>query len=276
MCDQNTKNSSGCDLMESLRITPPGLVSLVGGGGKTSLMYCLAGEAARSGQAVLTTTTTKIFPPGPEQSPFFLITNDLDEVIDFGRNMPGPGKHFTAAGKRLDAPGKLKGYSSEAIDELYARKAFDLIIVEADGSAGKPLKAHAGHEPVIPRQATEVVCLIGLTVVGTPLGPDRVHRPEIYSRLTDLPLQWPVTVESIAKAVVHPKGLFKDSPPSARRILFLNQADNSDLRRVGYRLAETVRDSEGRQPNLIVIGALKEDQSPFDTFQLSGQNNGGE
>ncbi|MCF8109113.1 MAG: hypothetical protein K9J81_08985, partial [Desulfohalobiaceae bacterium] len=40
-----------------------GIISLVGAGGKTSLMFQLAREIAARKQRVLTTTTTRIFSP---------------------------------------------------------------------------------------------------------------------------------------------------------------------------------------------------------------------
>ncbi|MCK7504559.1 MAG: hypothetical protein MZV70_11045 [Desulfobacterales bacterium] len=50
-------------MCDALLLHGGGVVSLVGAGGKTSLMYRLARELAGTGQAVLTTTTTRIYPP---------------------------------------------------------------------------------------------------------------------------------------------------------------------------------------------------------------------
>ena len=48
-------------LSRALRIRPKDVVVLVGGGGKTTLMFRLADELAASGRRVVTTMTTRIF-----------------------------------------------------------------------------------------------------------------------------------------------------------------------------------------------------------------------
>ena len=54
-------------LGQALMLGDGGVISLVGAGGKTSLMFKLAHELSKTGEPVLTTTTTKIFEPGPDQ-----------------------------------------------------------------------------------------------------------------------------------------------------------------------------------------------------------------
>ena len=56
-------------LIELLGLESPGVVCLVGSGGKTSLMYALAAEAAADGLTAVVTTTTKIFRPAPDEIP---------------------------------------------------------------------------------------------------------------------------------------------------------------------------------------------------------------
>ncbi len=58
-----------------------GVVSLVGGGGKTSLMFGLAHQLIGAGKRVLTTTTTKIFVPTPEQSANVLVDADPEVIL---------------------------------------------------------------------------------------------------------------------------------------------------------------------------------------------------
>ncbi len=48
-------------LSHALRMHPKEVVVLVGGGGKTTLMFRLADELAVSGRRVVTTMTTRIF-----------------------------------------------------------------------------------------------------------------------------------------------------------------------------------------------------------------------
>ncbi len=52
-------------LIDILKLKSQGVISIIGAGGKTSLMFSLAKELSKSGKKVLTTTTTKIFMPTP-------------------------------------------------------------------------------------------------------------------------------------------------------------------------------------------------------------------
>jgi len=51
------------------------------------------------------------------------------------------------------------------------------VLVEADGAAGRPLKAWAAWEPVIPGQTCLLVVMAGASGLGRPLTPAWVHRP---------------------------------------------------------------------------------------------------
>ena len=55
-------------LSEALGVHSGEVVSLVGGGGKTSLMYALARELSNAGKKVISTTTTHIMKPGEKES----------------------------------------------------------------------------------------------------------------------------------------------------------------------------------------------------------------
>ena len=57
-----------------------GVISLVGAGGKTTLMFRLARELADTGERVLTTTTTRILRPTKEQSASVVVSHDVKET----------------------------------------------------------------------------------------------------------------------------------------------------------------------------------------------------
>ena len=58
-----------------------GVVSLVGAGGKTSLMFRLARELTKAGGTVLTTTTTKIFEPTPDQAARVILAESASGLL---------------------------------------------------------------------------------------------------------------------------------------------------------------------------------------------------
>ena len=142
--------------------------------------------------------------------------------------MTVPVKGFTFAAKNPPPggdPGKVHGYAPEEIDALRRAGAASRIIVEADGSAGRPLKAPAEHEPVIPGTTGVVVSLLGLACFCKPFGPETVFRPERVSAITGLLPGDAITPEGVAALITHREGLFKNAPPKALRLLFCNQAD---------------------------------------------------
>lgn len=209
------------DLWSGLTLPSAGLVALVGGGGKTTLMYRLAAEAASRGLAVICSTTTRIFPPRiPEDTRALILESDSVTQAEILRRAPSP----CVAASHLDN-GKLMGLAPEALDTLARALPDHLFLVEADGAAMRPLKAPAAHEPVFPSSTVLAIAVIGLEALGHPLTPDRVHRPERVRALTGLLPTAPVDIAAIRVLVEHPQGLFQHCPPAARRVVFGNKAD---------------------------------------------------
>ena len=73
----------------------------------------------------------------------------------------------------------------------------DHVLVEADGSAGRPLKAHRPWEPVIPPCSEKTVCLVGASGLGRPVS-EACHCPELFASLAGISLDTPVSEEHIA------------------------------------------------------------------------------
>lgn len=141
-------------------------VALVGGGGKTSLMEYLAARAVARGLSAALTTTTKIFVKEP-----FVLFGPGDEP-------PKPPKgRFLHIGGGLEK-GKLTALSFDAVRRL--GQSFDLVLVEADGAKGRPLKCPAPHEPVIPPFTDMVFVVAGLDGLGGTVE-ERLFRWEILA-----------------------------------------------------------------------------------------------
>jgi probable selenium-dependent hydroxylase accessory protein YqeC len=214
-------------LFSVLEIDPPQILAIVGSGGKTSLMYALAEEALARGLRAITTTTTKIFPPRPEQSPTVILTEKPDDLIAEAGEALVEHRHVTVAAGQLDS-GKLDGIKPEMVGLLLAHTGADMVIVEADGARGLPLKAPAIHEPVIPGLTELVVPVVGLSGLGRPLDEDTVFRSEIFSDFSGIALGQAITAEGIGRALFHPDGLLRRVGVGTRVIPLLNQADLID------------------------------------------------
>ena len=121
-------------LQQALMLEGRGVVSLVGAGGKTSLMFKLADEVAAAGDAVMTTTTTKILKPTPRQSSHLIISDSVDTIIRAaGDLLNNNQRHITVAASQVLPDNKFIGLPPEVIDALAETKLFRWIIAEADG-----------------------------------------------------------------------------------------------------------------------------------------------
>ena len=169
------------DLFRQLEIKP-GVTAVIGSGGKTSLLRRL-GEELSVRHTVLLCTTTKILP-------FADLPCARDgEELEYMRQ-----KHrLLCAGRPLEN-GKL---TAPELSVAELMKRFDYVLVEADGSAQRPLKAHAPHEPVIPADARQTICVVGASGLGRPIG-EAVHRPALYAALAGVSEEADATVETEA------------------------------------------------------------------------------
>ena len=234
------------------------MISLVGGGGKTTLMFSLAAELARIEETVLTTTTTKIFEPTEEQSAHVIVSEDPEEVLRKSAAFLHHTTHITAAREWLVSKGKLAGFKPDTIDFFMKKGGFKWILVEADGAFQKPIKAPAEHEPVIPECSTCVIAVVGLDAIGKPLDDQWVFRPRLYSRVTGVSLGSPVTERSVASVILDDRGLMKGCPPDTGRIVFLNKAEGEERLIAGERVAFLLKKEGKGKIDRILIGSAEE------------------
>jgi len=226
-------------LTQILNIQKNSVIAVTGGGGKTTSIYAIAREAADMGWSVLITTTTAMFHPDLE-------SRDYDQLfINGDQPLSDPNKKWesgvTVAARIFDhKTGKTLGFEPETIDKLATASIFDLILVEADGAKNRPIKAPADHEPVIPDSTDVILGLIGLDALDKPLNDDHVHRPQLLSELSGVTLDSPITAQVIESLIHSPLGIFKKSPTSARRVVILNKAAESNYAAKGREIGEAV------------------------------------
>ena len=255
-------------LREGLMLEGGGVVSLVGGGGKTTLMFKLARELSLDGEPVLTTTTTKIFEPSLGQAGCVILSDSVTNILDRAGEMLDRQLHLTAAAGKLSGSGKLVGFQPDIIGKLWKAGLFQWIIVEADGAAGKPLKAPASHEPVIPACTQRLVAMVGLNGVGQPLTERLIFRHAHFARLTGLRLGSNVTAAATADVLVRNDGLFKGFCPESMRIAFLNQADVGENFSTGQRVARILSRRKNTGLNRVVIGQILFDPPVLEAYDL--------
>lgn len=242
-------------LIDALQLKPAEVVALVGGGGKTSAMFRLARETVDTGGSAITTTTTRIFAAQIAQAPAHVAAaaatpKSVAEALD----MHG---HVLVIGETDPSTGKADGVSLALFRQLREWFPSACLLNEADGSRMRPFKAPAGHEPVIPPETTLVVPVVGADVFGRTLDGDHVHRPELVSALSGVPIGAPITPEVVARVLAHPDGGLKGVPSGARVVVVINKverlADRTPARETAERLL--------REPAIasVVLAALRAD-----------------
>ena len=232
------------------------VISLVGAGGKTTLMYRLAKELFLSGKGVVTTTTTKILEPKPEETNFLFVDSDEKTIKDFVWRHLDQYRHLTVARERLGS-GKLRGVSPDPVNALWSLDKIDTIIVEADGAAGRPVKAPREWEPVIPTATTLVVAILGVDGVGRKLNEENTFQPERISKITGIPVGEKLTDEAMAILMVHPEGLLKGAPSSSRVVAFFNKVDIPKGVIEAKDIARKIIEKKQRQIERVVLGQLR-------------------
>ena len=181
-----------------------GVTAIIGSGGKTTLLRTLSGELP--GRVLLCTST------------HFQGYADLPTVLDPTeadlRKALAAHPIVCAAGR--SPTGKLVdcGLPYETLADLA-----DFVLVEADGSRRRPLKAHARHEPVIPPCTRQVICVVGLSGLHRPVS-EVVHRPELFCPLASCTPEDEATPERVSRALVQ---------EHLADTYFLNQAESGSV-----------------------------------------------
>ncbi len=212
------------DLIAALGLSPKEHLAVVGGGGKTTLCFALAKALSLAGARVVSTTTTKVWRDEAYAFPCRVFCSPGGSGLEaVKKGLNGAGNVFV--GRELLENGKVAGIPRAMADDLFREPWVEYVILEADGAGGRPVKAPAAHEPVIPESVTSVIAVMGLGALGKPLGPDIVFRTALFKALTGLAEGDILNPERLARVFDKQAGLFKNGPVSARKIVFLNQLD---------------------------------------------------
>jgi probable selenium-dependent hydroxylase accessory protein YqeC len=150
----------------------------------------------------------------------------------------------------------LKGISQKLVGALWRLRETDVVIVEADGAAGRPVKAPRENEPVIPTATSLVVAILGTDGMGKELSDENVFQPERVSKITGIPVGERLTDEAMAILMTHSEGIFKGAPSSSRVVAFLNKVDLPDGVAKARNIAQKVLDKKHQKIEKIVLGQL--------------------
>lgn len=203
--------------LEALNISA-GVTSVIGSGGKTTLLRIIADELhqAEPKSRIILATTTHFMP---------FTGIELYEGEDEGKLSELLAEHkivcVGAPAEPMNPIGKL-GPSPILMERL--AKLADYVLVEADGSKRFPLKAHAEHEPVVPECSNQTIFVLGASGFWRPIS-EVVHRPEIFCKLTSATQTTEATPALVGQAIATEIAAGKVAPTK----IVINQMDSVNL-----------------------------------------------
>lgn len=145
-------------------------ICLVGGGGKTTVMYELAAAWAACGRKVLVLTSTHILQPA--DGSFAADAATVQNLWQQGR--------YAVIGTPELSTGKLTAPPQDLYEALHLQA--DVILCEADGSRHHPCKVPAEHEPVLLPDSDIVLAVAGMDALGNSLQ-QACQRPQLAAEL---------------------------------------------------------------------------------------------
>ena len=201
------------------------IVSLIGGGGKTTLLYAMAAHCARKGWRVLVTTTTHIRQPDACYAPDDAALAALWQA-DCYAVIGTP----TESGKLTLPPQQLLCLLAQA----------DAVFIEADGAKHYPCKLPAAHEPVLLPQSDIVLAVAGLSALGKSLREScfryETIRPQFFAAAPDAPLTPAMLAQLLASAQGGRKAV-----GDRQFYAVLNQTDPPELQQQGIQIQQLLR-----------------------------------
>lgn len=208
------------NLIEAFAIHRGELIALVGGGGKSSLMFGLA--QSWPGRVVLT-TTTRLFRAQVRQARSWVTIKKIDQL---DQKLARHRSCLVVGPADVHEHDKVLGVSADWPARFLARPNVEIVVVEADGSRRRPVKAPAAHEPVIPPETTLGIIVVGIDALERPIV-EVAHRPQLVCDLTGLSPQQNLTPAALTKLLTDQNGGLKGMPPKARVAVCLNKIETA-------------------------------------------------
>ena len=186
-------------------------ICLVGGGGKTTVMYELAAAWAACGRKVLVLTSTHILQPADGS-----FAADVPAV----QNLWQQGRYAVIGTPELST-GKLTAPPQDLYEALQLQAG--VILCEADGSKHHPCKAPAAHEPVILPDSDIVLAVAGMDALGNSLA-QACQRPQMAADLLDCSADKIIDAQMLTALLLSEQGARKNVGTRAYYIV-LNKCD---------------------------------------------------
>lgn len=172
-------------------------ICLVGGGGKTTVMYELAAAWAACGRRVLVLTSTHILQPADGS-----FAADVPAVQNLWQQ-----RRYAVIGTPELSTGKLTAPPQDLYEALQLQA--DVILCEADGSRHHPCKVPAEYEPVLLPDSDIVLAVAGMDALGHSLA-QACQRPQPAAALLGCSLDSVIDAQMLVALLLSEQGARKN------------------------------------------------------------------
>jgi probable selenium-dependent hydroxylase accessory protein YqeC len=233
------------NLSQCFEVSSHKVISIIGSGGKSSLIKYLA--KSFSHERVLISTTTKMLYPKEGEADFLWINKTYENEGEIRTGV-------TIAGDKVLGDDVLKLQLPNNPNFLSSMLKFDKVLLEADGSKGLPLKGWADFEPVILPETTMTIGVLPITAIGKPITKDYIHRLPLWLEFTGAKEGSLISEENLKDTITNEKGLWAKA--KGDKILYISQVEDGEELKTAKKVVELLPVQCRGQLKAIVAGSV--------------------
>lgn len=206
------------------------IISVIGAGGKTTIINKIASFYEQEGRKAIITTTTHMERQNNWKNSY---TNSTNEIADLLKET-----NIIMAGTPCEE-NKVKMLKKSVLSELVS---WDIpLLIEADGAKHMPLKVPREKEPVIIPETTVVIAVVGLDALDKPIE-ECCFCAERAARLLNCSVEKKLTCNDVCKLLLSPYGLKKGVADNMQYCVVLNKKDRLEYLESGYLIRDMLKD----------------------------------
>ncbi len=277
------------NLIDAFDIKNKDIITIVGAGGKTSLMFS-ASSLFRKDYKVLVTTTTHIYVPDKNLYDEMIMISDIKDDKVISENQKYDNKTYNDENHNNEKysdiiknnkngvyvignyivnnsnsntsncntngskgnPLKIKGLTFDQLDKI--TPYFDIVIIEGDGSKEKPLKGWNDKEPVVYHKTTKTIGVVDISSVGLYINEENIHRLDKFLEIINEDSPKTVNLTHIKNMILNKNGLFKIY--KGEKILFINKVENINNEINALNLIENIKNENPSYIDKFIYGSI--------------------
>lgn len=203
------------------KLSLPGITSIVGAGGKSTILRKIVEYGLFSNHSMMVSTTTKMLESQVEQWKPYIGTS-FEKALEYLQNAIWRGNCGGWFSGIFE--GKVHGVEPTQLDMISQLHPNWHIVVEADGAKAKWIKAPKVTEPVIPKNTSTTIGVINLQALGSLIDDEFVYNKNSLIKIVKSSEGDVLTPKMLARLVVDLHGLFQYS--RGKKILFCTGYDS--------------------------------------------------